>query len=296
VGSVSPLVTSQGWIEQPYDGNGSDPGRLLGIDVRDEHGVLATPVTAGSLRELTGETVALPEGVANDLDLKVGDRVTLRLGDGTPAPVRVVALLDSPSGYPSIVLPAALLAPHTTAGLANRLLVRAADGQDPAAVAAAVGSATANWPGATVGDSDALKRSFAAGADMEAMIHYLLAVLAIAYAAIAAVNTLAVAVLARRREFGVQRLAGARRGQVRSMLMIEGGILAVLGLVLGTVISLFTMVPMAISAGTIVPVGPAWVFFAVIAAVFVIVWPVTALSARLAMRRSPIEAVTLPGQ
>lgn len=296
VGSVSPLVTSQGWIEEPYDGNGSDPGRLLGLDVRDANGVLATPVTSGSLGALTGETVALPEGIADDLDLKLGDRITMRLGDGAQAKVKIVALLDSPSGYPSIVLPAALLAPHTTSGVANRLLVRAADGQDASAVVSAVTSATANWPGATVGDADAVTESFAASADIEAMIHYLLAVLAIAYAAIAAVNTLAVAVLSRRREFGVQRLAGARRGQVRSMLMIEGGILAVLGLVLGTGISLFTVIPMALSSGTVVPVGPLWVFLAVIAAVFLIVWPVTALSARLAMRRSPIEAVTLPGQ
>ncbi|MEV4150133.1 FtsX-like permease family protein [Amycolatopsis sp. NPDC049691] len=296
VGSVSPLVTSQGWIEEPYDGNGSDPGRLLGLDVRDANGVLATPVTSGSLGDLTGDTVALPEGVADDLDLKLGDGITLRLGDGAQAKVKIVALLDSPSGYPSIVLPAALLAPHTTPGVANRLLVRAADGQDADAVVSAVTTATANWPGAVVGGSDAVKESFAAIADMEAMIHYLLAVLAIAYAAIAAVNTLAVAVLSRRREFGVQRLAGARRGQVRSMLLIEGGILAVLGLVLGTAISLFTIIPMAISSGTIVPVGPVWVFLAVVAAVFLIVWPVTVLSARLAMRRSPIEAVTLPGQ
>lgn len=296
VGTVSPLVTSQGWIEEPYDGNGSDPGRLLGINAGDQDSVLATPVTSGSLRDLTGQTVAVPDGIAGDLGLKLGDTITMRLGDGAQAKVRIVALLDSPSGYPSIVLPSTLLAAHTTAGLPNRLLVRAADGQDADAVAAAVTTATRNWTGVSVGGSDALARSFAASADIEAMIHYLLAVLAIAYAAIAAVNTLAVAVLSRRREFGVQRLAGAAKRQVRSMLLIESGILAVLGLVLGTVISLFTMIPMAISSGTIVPVGPIWVFFAVVGAVLLIVWPVTALSSRLAMRRSPIEVVTLPGQ
>jgi putative ABC transport system permease protein len=153
-----------------------------------------------------------------------------------------------------------------------------------------------DWPGIAVGDDNALLESFQAGADVEAMINYLLAVLAIAYAAIAAVNTLAVAVLARRREFGAQRLAGADRGQVRRMLFIEGGIVAVTGLVLGIGISLFTVLPMAISTGEIIPSGPIWVFLAVVLAVFLIVWPVTSLSARLAMRKSPIEAVTLPGQ
>ena len=292
VAAASPFVTSQGWIEQPYDGTGSDPGQLLGVDPA----VVATPVTSGSLHDLTGNTVAVPESVADDLDLKLGDTITLRLGDGAQAKTRIVALLDSPSSYPSIVLPAALLAPHTTPGLANRLLVRAADGQDPAAVVAAVTAATHAWPGVTVGDSAALTESFVASADIEAMIQYLLAVLAIAYAAIAVVNTLAVAVLSRRREFGVQRLAGADQRQVRSILLIESGILAGLGIVLGTVISLFSTVPLALASGTVVPTGPIWVFLAVIVAMIAIVGPVTSLSARLAMRRSPIEAVTLPGQ
>ncbi|GAA3548115.1 FtsX-like permease family protein [Amycolatopsis ultiminotia] len=297
VGTASPLVTSSGWIEQPYDGNGSDPLRLLGVAGQDQGGtVLATEVTEGSLEQLRGNSVALPEDVADDLELKLGDRITMRLGDGAQVPVTVVALLDSPSSYASMVLPAELLTAHTTSGLASQVLVRAAEGTDADALVSALSDRIGNWPGTTVGDSDALTESFQASADVEALINYLLAVLAIAYAAIAAVNTLAVAVLARRREFGAQRLAGADRRQVRRMLFVEGGIVSVTGLVLGIVISLFTVLPMAISTGEIIPSGPVWVFLAVVLAIFLIVWPVTALSARLAMRRSPIEAVKLPGQ
>ncbi|MFE0028762.1 ABC transporter permease [Amycolatopsis sp. NPDC059021] len=294
VGTASPLVTSSGWIEQPYDGNGSDPLRLLGVSAEDQGGtVLATDVTRGSLKDLTGDTVALPQDVADRLTLKVGDKITLRLGDGARAQVTVVALLDSPSSYASMVLPAELLTPHTTSGLPAQVLVKAAGSND--VVSALTGRLT-DWPGLSVGDASALANNFQARADVEAMINYLLAVLAIAYAAIAAVNTLAVAVLGRRREFGAQRLAGADRGQIRRMLFVEGGIVAVAGLVLGTIISLFTVLPMAVTTGQIVPSGPIWVFPGVVVAVFLIVWPVTALSARLAMRRGPIEAVTLPGQ
>ena len=293
VGTASPLVTSSGWIEQPYDGNGSDPLRLMGVAAEDQGGtVLATEVTQGSLKNLTGDSVALPESVADDLELKIGDKITMRLGDGAQAQVTVVALLDSPSSYASMILPAELLAAHTTSGLPSQVLVKAAGGD----VVSALTDRLKDWPGVTVGDDSALTQNFQASADVEAMINYLLAVLAIAYAAIAAVNTLAVAVLARRREFGAQRLAGADRGQVRRMLFIEGGIVAVVGLVLGIIISLFTVLPMAITTGEIIPSGPIWVFIGVVLAVFLIVWPVTALSARLAMRKSPIEAVTLPGQ
>jgi putative ABC transport system permease protein len=297
VGTASPLLTSRGWIEEPYDGNGSDPLRLLGVAAEDQGGsVLATPVTSGSLKNLNGDTVALPEGVAGDLEIKLGDQITMRLGDGAQVRVTVVALLDSPSSYASMVLPADLLKAHSTSGLPSQVLVKVAEGQDADNLVSALTDRVRDWPGVAVGDDSALTQSFQAGADVEAMINYLLAVLAIAYAAIAAVNTLAVAVLARRREFGAQRLAGADRRQVRRMLFVEGGIVAVTGLVLGTLISLFTVLPMAISTGEIIPSGPVWVFLGVVLAVFLIVWPVTALSARLAMRKSPIEAVTLPGQ
>ena len=297
VGTASPLVTSSGWIEQPYDGNGSDPLRLMGVAAEDQGGtVLTTAVTQGSLKDLTGDAVALPQDVAENLEIKVGDKITMRLGDGAQAQVNVVALLDSPSSYASMILPADLLAAHTTSGLPSQVLVKAAEGKDAAELVSALTDQLKAWPGVTVGDDSALLESFQASADVEAMINYLLAVLAIAYAAIAAVNTLAVAVLARRREFGAQRLAGADRGQIRRMLFIEGGIVAVVGLALGIVISLFTVLPMAITTGEIIPSGPVWVFLGVVLAVFLIVWPVTALSARLAMRKSPIEAVTLPGQ
>ncbi|MDQ2583539.1 ABC transporter permease [Saccharothrix yanglingensis] len=297
VGAASPLVTSSGWIEQPYDGNGSDPLRLLGI-AREEQGgtVLATEVTQGSLKDLDDDAVALPEDVADDLGLALGNRITMRLGDGAQAEVEVVALLDSPSSYASMVLSADLLTEHSSSGLPGQVLVVAGADQDPDDLVTALEDRVKDWPGLTVDDDGALIRNFQAGADVEAMINYLLAVLAIAYAAIAAVNTLAVAVLARRREFGAQRLAGANRDQVRRMLFIEGGTVAVVGLVLGIAISLFTVLPMALTTGQILPSGPIWVFLAVVLAVFLIVWPVTALSARLAMRSSPIEAVTLPGQ
>ncbi len=297
VGTASPLITSSGWIEQPYDGNGSDPLRLMGVAAEDQGGtVLGTAVTEGSLKDLKGDSVALPQDVADDLEIKLKDKITMRLGDGAQAQVTVVALLDSPSSYASMVLPAELLAAHTTSGLPAQVLVKATKGQDASDLVSALSDRLKDWPGVSVGDDDALLANFQAGADVEAMINYLLAVLAIAYAAIAAVNTLAVAVLARRREFGAQRLAGADRGQVRRMLFIEGGIVAVVGLVLGMGISLFTVLPMAITTGEIIPSGPIWVFLAVVLAVFLIVWPVTALSARLAMRHSPIEAITLPGQ
>lgn len=117
VTAASALVLSQGWVEEPYDGNGSDPSPFVGVSNTD---VLATPVEAGALRDLRGRAVALPADEADEAEVGVGSTVTLRLGDGSRSRVRVVALLDGPS----VVVPADLLAPHTTSGLPAYALVR----------------------------------------------------------------------------------------------------------------------------------------------------------------------------
>jgi putative ABC transport system permease protein len=276
VTTASALVLSSGWVEEPYDEKGSDPSPFVGVS---DGAVLATDVDAGSLARLTGDAVALPSDEADDLGVGVGSRVTLRLGDGARVRVRVVALLDD---SPSVVVPAGLLAPHTTAGLAPYVLVRGDVSRLP------------SFPGVTVGDPDVLADAFAEGLGVQAWLNYLLAALALAYAAIACVNTLAVAVLSRRRELAAQRLAGATRPEVTRMLLVEAGFVGAAGLAIGTVIALFTVLPMAISSGSVIPSGPVWVFLAVVAAVFAIVWPVTAVTARLAMRRTPIEAIRQP--
>lgn len=276
VTAASALVLSQGWVEEPYDGNGSDPSPFVGIS---DGSVLATPVTAGSLARFGGRSVALPEDEADDLEVGVGSTVTLRLGDGSRSRVKVVALL---ADGPSVVVPAGLLAPHTTSGLPAYALVRG----DTSALHAA--------PGVVVGDEDALEDVFAHGLDVQAWINYLLAGLALAYAAIAAINALAVALLSRRRELAAQRLAGATRREVTRMLLVEAGMVAVAALALGTVISLFTVLPMAIATGAVIPSGPVWVFLAVAATLFAIVLPVTLVAARMAMHRRPIDAIAVP--
>jgi putative ABC transport system permease protein len=103
-----------------------------------------------------------------------------------------------------------------------------------------------------------------------------------------------VTVLSRRREFAAQRLAGATRREVTRMLLVEAGLVGLAGLALGTVISLFTVLPMALASGAVVPTGPVWVFGAVVVAVAVILWPVTLVTARMAMHRTPIDAIAVP--
>jgi putative ABC transport system permease protein len=268
------VVSSRGWIEQPYDSRGSDPWSLLGIN----GDAFTVPVTAGSLRDLAGDSVALPSNQAEDLGLTVGSQIKMRLGDGVQVDVKVVALLDSPDYFGSLVLPAPLLVQHTTSGLPSQLLVRGSGD-----VTGVLGA----WPGTHADDS--MATTIQSGLDVEGWINYLLAALAIAYAAIASINTLVVSVLSRRREFAVQRLAGATQRQVTRMLVVESGIVAVASLVLGCVIAGLSVVSMAFAVGSVIPSGPVWVLLAVVLATFLIVWPATVIAARNAMRQRPMQ-------
>ncbi|MEV6416915.1 FtsX-like permease family protein [Kribbella sp. NPDC051718] len=281
VTAASELVRSKGWIEEPYDStHTSDPWPLLGLNGP----VYKGKVRAGSLDQLTGDTVALPPGAAKHLKVGVGDQIGVRLGDDALVKVKIVALVDGTSGYESILLPSALLAAHTTAGMPSQILLKTSK---PAEVG--------NWPGTTVGGRSLLSAEYDAGLGIDAWIAYLLAAIAIAYTAIASINTIAVAVLDRRREFGLQRLTGSTRKQVSKMLYLENLVIAALGLLLGLAAACFSIFPIAIATrGWPLPSGPSWVLLGWIAIVLLLVLPTTGITARLAMRAKPMDAVNSP--
>jgi putative ABC transport system permease protein len=68
------------------------------------------------------------------------------------------------------------------------------------------------------------------------------------------------------------------------------------GIAVGTGIALCTIWPTAIAYGSALPSGPIWVYPLTAGTAFAVVWPVTILAARLAMRHKPFEAIAVPGQ
>lgn len=283
VTAASELVRSKGWIEEPYDTtHTSDPWPLLGLNGP----VYKGKVHAGSLDQLTGDTVALPAAAAKNLKVGIGDQLGVRLGDDALVKVKIVAIVDGTSGYESILLPSALLAAHTTTGLPGQLLLTTSE---PKAID------LGQWPGTTIGDRDLLSAGYDTGLGIDAWIGYLLAAIAIAYTAIASINTIAVAVLDRRREFGLQRLTGSTRKQVATMLYLENLVIAVFGLVLGLAAAAFSIFPIAIATrGWPIPSGPIWVLLGWIVLVLLLVLPVTGITGRIAMRAKPMDAVNSP--
>jgi putative ABC transport system permease protein len=69
------------------------------------------------------------------------------MGDRAQVELRVVALLSASSSSQTILLPAGLLAAHTTAGRPTQILVRAAPGADTRRLTAGLTKLAGRWPG-----------------------------------------------------------------------------------------------------------------------------------------------------
>ncbi|SFW55731.1 ABC transporter permease [Amycolatopsis australiensis] len=272
VESASEYVTSTVFIETPFDSN------------QDKDGWPALGVS-----ELTGNAAEVPE----TLGRHVGDTLSLRLGDGTPVDVRVAAVVAQRPGFERLVLPAGLLAPHTTLGLAPQLLVRAADGVGTATLTSRLREATAGSP-VQVGDRAALIAAHAKGNEVGAWVNYLLVGMIIAYTVISVVNTLVMATAKRRREFGLQRLSGFTRGQVLRMAGIEGGLIAAIAVLLGSLVAAGSIVPFCLVVrGSVLPSGPAAIYLVVLAIAVVLSLAAILVPAWAATRGRAVDATSI---
>ncbi|MFI1394371.1 FtsX-like permease family protein [Streptomyces sp. NPDC020681] len=285
VAAASAYVTSTGFIERP-DGRGAETGEdgiaLQGVSAAGAAGTAT--VTAGSLGDLRGDTIALPEESGHEVD----ETLTLRLGDGSTARVKVVATYRPKAGSEAALLPAELLAPHTTEGLPQQVLVVAKPGAD---VEDALGQLTARTPGLAVSDRDALIAAHSEDTETQAWINYLLVGMIVAYTAISVVNSLAMATGARRREFGLQRLTGATKAQVMRMLTVEGLLVAAIGVLLGTAAAATTLVPFAhAAADRLLPTGPLWIYGTVVGTALALALSATLIPAWRALKILPVRA------
>ncbi|MBO3101297.1 ABC transporter permease [Cellulomonas fengjieae] len=294
VGAVTPFVASGGWIERPYDRSHRDrPWPVRGLDGAQAERVLSNRLVDGELAALTGRSIALPARTAEALGVRTGDTVDFRFGDGAGAELRVVATYDDLPGYENLLLPADLLAAHTTARTPGTLLVSAGDGTSADRLATALDEVVADHPAVVVGDRDDLEHALQEGLGVNALINTLMLLVVLAYAMVAAVNTVAVSTLGRRRELALLRLAGATRRQVRTLLLTETGIAAVAGLGAGLVVACAAVAPTAVVVGADL-LGP--LPLAALAAgglaVALITLPITAAATRRALSGRPADVLT----
>lgn len=292
VAGASEYVSSTGFVEEPHDVSPMGEGwNLQGVTAESADGATPVDVTAGALTDLHGATVAIEDGHAGRLGVGLGDVITLRMGDNTFLDVEVVALFSAPEDYDTLLLPADTLAARTTAGFPTRILVSAQDGVDPERLVADLTELTAGTDGVTVAGREVLLDEYQDQSKTASYAIYIMVLLLVGYAAITMINTLVSSTTARRRELGLQRLVGSTRRQVMQMVGTEAAIVAVTGVVLGTVAALGILVPVSLKRlGSLIPAGPPLVYVGIVALVVVLALGATLLPAWQATRGRPAEA------
>ncbi|HWS36230.1 MAG TPA: ABC transporter permease [Actinoplanes sp.] len=197
-------------------------------------------VADGDVTALRTGTVILSRTAADTLGLGLGDHAGLRLGDGTPITPEVVAIHTRSLGFGDVILPHDLVLDHTTDRADHAVLISTV--QDAGLLRAAL----ADLPTIRIDDrrsppaTDADAAAVIAGAGDEGGggdfgAGLLLTMVLLGYLAIAVVNTLVTATVARAREFTLLRLIGASRHQILAMMRGETRIVVGAAVVIGAV-------------------------------------------------------------
>ncbi|MFF0444839.1 FtsX-like permease family protein [Streptomyces sp. NPDC004609] len=266
--SVLVPITSAGersLYEASAQGVGGDPaalGKVQDLDVR-----------TGSLDDLAPGEAAVDRALADSAGVGVGERVRLRLPDGTETSARVVAVYGRGLGLSEVTLPASALTRHVPAAYPQELLVRGT----PAAAArlTALGTVRDRADYATARNTDR---------EVGAWANTTMAAILGGFAAVAAANTLVMTVLDRRRELDVLRLIGTTRRQVLRMIHWEALLVTLAGLALGTAIALATLIPMVQGLTGQSPYIPPLVYGSFVASILGLGFAATTIPARAALR------------
>jgi putative ABC transport system permease protein len=248
-----------------------------------------------ALRALdAGGAAVLPQSVAARTGLGIGDTLTLAVGEGRVVDLAVEGIAERtlPGGVGEAVL----------IGWPDATAVFGLEGAEVFAVRYEPGRAAAARPAlADAARQAALEPNpleTVAGAVDSALgqvfgLFDALALVAVIVAALGIVNTLTVSVLERVRELGVLRAAGMTRDQVRRTVVVEAGILGIVGSLLGIVTGLVAgAILAAFSGGGRVLVDLPWGSIAIAGALGIGVSMAAAwYPARLASRLAIVAAV-----
>ncbi|MEU6101730.1 FtsX-like permease family protein [Streptomyces flaveolus] len=260
-----------------------------------EPGALAAtariPLTGGRISDLDDGSIVVNEEWERHT---VGQRVTVRLGDGTRRSLRIAAVMPVGTGDNG-----AYVTPANARGAAvDRVEVTVARGADREAVAAGLREAVRS-SGGQVLSRQAWLRATAPGTDATARAGFLLVLgIALLYAGISLAATLVMATSDRLRDLGVLRLAGATRGQVLRLVAAEALTVVAVGTVLGVLVAVLNLCGMrgalALLSAPAAPLALPWPALGAVAGACAVVAVLAAtVPAATALRRGTGEGLSV---
>jgi putative ABC transport system permease protein len=207
-------------------GEASELAQVLDIDVQ-----------SGDLADLDEDAIFLHEDPARDLDLSVGDEMTIELGAGGPREVVVAGIYADAAYAGNYLIDLSLFTEgYPTVTMDMFAFARLADGVDPAQGHDAIAAVLSEHPEVQLDDRTGFQADQEEQFDSILLAINGLLALALFIALLGIANTLALSVLERTREIGLLRAVGMLRRQAREMVVAESVMVAVFGAVLGVAI------------------------------------------------------------
>ncbi|MFF1696039.1 ABC transporter permease [Streptomyces sp. NPDC058257] len=238
---------------------------------RDLAAVQDLDVRTGTMASLGSGEVAVDAKLADAAHVKTGERMALRLPDGTKAAPKVVATYGRGLGLSQITLPSTDLKQHLTSSFSSEIWTK---GDAPRSLTAL----------GTLQDRDDYATAQSTDRAVNGWANKVMAAVLGGFAAVAAANTLVMTVLDRRRELGTLRLIGTTRRQVMRMVRWEALLVACAGVVIGSAIAMTTLVPMMNGLTGESPYVPPLLYGSFAGGALALGLAATALPARLALR------------
>jgi len=251
-------------------------------------------VLDGSLDDLSGSTVALDSGTADDLNASVGDTIDLHF-PGSNQPVEVVATYDDNPAMGQYVVPFSVFDAAKIRPADSYVYILRDSDASPTQVRSDLEQIVKDVPTVSLKDQEEFANEFKANVNQLLFLIYALLGLAIIIAVLGIINTLALSVIERTREVGLLRAVGMSRRQLRRMVRLESIAIAVLGAVLGVVMGVVfgVVLQRAIADQGLDVLSVPYVRLAVFVLIAAIVGVLAALlPARRAARLDVLRAIT----
>ncbi|MCB8983215.1 MAG: ABC transporter permease [Ardenticatenaceae bacterium] len=310
VQSAAPVLWSGGLLSTPGESVGI---QIVGIDPDD---AFFQPVRQGIVAGQFLQTddrgqILVGKMLADQMEITVGQRVSLAAsnanGEGQEGVFIVAGLVDT--GFPSIdqhrvILP--LAQAQSFSGVGNRFssliltLHDEADAPQVAALFASPDTQALTW--------EDLNSLILSSVKNGLIFYYVLYGIVFLAVAVLIANTLLMSVFARAREIGILASLGMNRRQITGLFLVEGILLALLGIAIGLVLGLgvvayMTYVGISVPAetaamvegftmGTTIKGGFAPVQFVVLSLLLLVIVSLVSLyPASYAARMEPVEAL-----
>lgn len=210
---------------------------VTGVTTADLTVVADIEAVEGTVTGLGSDEVAVSLDIAENKNLAVGDRVSVRFQQGA-ASLTVAGIFDRGDQLlQSWLVDTAVLDAHLPRSLDTRILVRT--GAADAALLAQIDAALAGNPTASLSSRDDYIDDQAGQLDNLLILLYALLGMSVVVALLGIVNTMSLSIYERTRELGLLRAVGMTSKQLRRTVRYESAIIALIGTLAGLGLGVF---------------------------------------------------------